>query len=285
MAYSLIYEPKGRAREYAAWACNIYRGCGHNCVYCFAPSATQRKREDFAAPTHRGPDFLSRLSKEAHKRQAAGLGGSVLLCFTCDPYQHLDAELGLTREVIQILHATDHGVQVLTKGGTCALRDLDLFVSHAQSAGITQEDAFATTLTFLDDARSLEWEPGAALPGDRIQAVCAFHEAGIETWVSLEPVLDPREALRIIQDTHQFVDLFKVGRLNYAEKLPSHLRAQVKDVDWPAFGIAAINLLDALGKPYYVKRDLAMLLPPRYTARTEPMPEKQETRKAQMSLF
>mgnify|MGYP001557876463 FL=1 len=31
---SLIYEPAGRAREYAALACNVYRGCDHACVYC-----------------------------------------------------------------------------------------------------------------------------------------------------------------------------------------------------------------------------------------------------------
>ena len=34
-----------------------------------------------------------------------------------------------------------------------ALRDMDLFGAH---------DAFATTLTLLDEAAPLEWEPGAA---------------------------------------------------------------------------------------------------------------------------
>jgi DNA repair photolyase len=268
MSYSLIYEPKGRAREYAALACNIYRGCDHGCEYCYAPSATQRQREDFAESQTRGPDFLARLSKEAHKRQAAGLGGSVLLCFTCDPYQHLDAELGLTREAIQILHATGHDVQILTKGGTRALRDLDLF---------GPEDAFATTLTFLDEARSLEWEAGAALPGDRIQAIRAFHEAGIPTWVSLEPVLDPATALNIIRGVYPFVDLFKIGKLNY--------HPLAKSINWTRFGINVIALLESLGRPYYIKRDLAMLLPPGYADQTEPMPQKQEGRKAQMSLF
>jgi hypothetical protein len=44
----LIYEPAGRAREYAALACNIYRGCDHACEYCYAPAATRRDRAAFA---------------------------------------------------------------------------------------------------------------------------------------------------------------------------------------------------------------------------------------------
>ena len=30
-----IYRPKGRAREYSPWACNLYVGCQNDCTYCF----------------------------------------------------------------------------------------------------------------------------------------------------------------------------------------------------------------------------------------------------------
>ena len=33
---NVIYEPKGRAREYSELACNLYRGCTHGCRYCYA---------------------------------------------------------------------------------------------------------------------------------------------------------------------------------------------------------------------------------------------------------
>ena len=33
-----IYEPKGRAGEYAQLAVNLWRGCPHGCTYpCYAP--------------------------------------------------------------------------------------------------------------------------------------------------------------------------------------------------------------------------------------------------------
>ena len=145
----LIYEPAGRAREYAALACNIYRGCDHACEYCYAPAAIRMDREAFSHPAPR-PDFLPTLRREAAKLAPTE---PILLCFTCDPYQTLDERLGITRETIKILHAAGHAVHILTKGGSRALRDADL---------LGKRDAFATTLTLLDEAESLAREPGAA---------------------------------------------------------------------------------------------------------------------------
>ena len=249
---SLIYEPKGRAREYATLACNIYKGCDHRCIYCYAPSATHKSASDFAAPSPRN-GFLAKLEKEA--RKFGGVTERILLCFTCDPYQHLDCKLQHTRKAIEILKRNGLSIQVLTKGGRRALRDLDLF---------TPDDAFATTLTLLDDAQSQEWEPNAAPPSDRIAAIQQFHAAGIPTWVSLEPVLDPAVALEIIHQTCGFVDLYKVGKLNY--------HPLANKIDWHRFVHDAIRSLDDLGYQrntdpdtlqagqFYVKKDLAAYL-------------------------
>ncbi len=31
---NVVYEPKGRAREYSELACNLYRGCTHDASVC-----------------------------------------------------------------------------------------------------------------------------------------------------------------------------------------------------------------------------------------------------------
>lgn len=224
----LIYKPQGRAGEYATRACNIYSGCSHNCEYCFSPLCTHVIRDEFCKPKPRGDEFLEILEEEAKKLKPSA---PILLCFTCDPYQQLDEKLQLTRSTIQILHKYGHAVHILTKGGSRAFRDLDI---------MTANDAFASTLTFLDPVASAQWEPGAALPDDRIETIRRFHAAGIPTWVSLEPVIMPEVTLEIIRRTHPFVVHYKIGRLNY--------HPHAKTINWAKFAKEAVELLDSLGR-------------------------------------
>lgn len=234
---SIIYEPKGRAREYAELAANLYSGCAHGCEYCYAPGALRRNKTDFRLCVSPRKDCLQQLEKDAAK--LAGTDKRILLSFSTDPYQPCEEQYSLTRQAIEILHSHNIGVDILTKGGMRAATDFDL---------LGPNDAFATTLTFTNDEQSREWEPGAALPGDRMAAMKLAHEKRIPVWASLEPVLDPAQSLELIRLTHEYVDLFKVGKLNH--------RQLAKTIDWWRFGWEARNLLESLGKNYYIKEDL-----------------------------
>jgi DNA repair photolyase len=243
---SMIYAPAGQAGEYAKLAANPYRGCGHQCTYCYVPSVIQLSREKFDAGANERTNYLRELRKDAAKYQAAGITEQVLLCFTTDPYHPGDTSL--TRAVIEVLR--EHGLAfcTLTKGGARALRDIDLFRPD--------RDAFASSLTSLDDAISLEWEPKAALPSDRIATLKRFHDAGIYTWVSLEPVYDTEATLEIIRRTQQFVNLYKVGRLNY------HRLTRL--INWRSFAEKVVSLLNELKADHYIKKDLQPYLPEGY---------------------
>jgi hypothetical protein len=83
-----------------------------------------------------------------------------------------------------------------------------------------------------------------------------FHSRGIFTWVSLEPTLDIESSLAIVQETHPFVDLYKVGRVNY---LP-----MTKTTDWRDYTLRMIDLMQRLGATHYIKRDLQQYLPAGY---------------------
>lgn len=241
-----IYAPAGQAGEYAPLAANPYRGCGHGCVYCYVPAVIKMPRRDFDAGAVERPKFLDGLTKDARKYQAAGSREQVMLSFTTDPYHPGDSSL--TRRALQVLREHGLGFCTLTKGGTRALRDMDLFRPD--------RDAFASTLTSLDDAFSAKWERGAAAPKDRIRALRRFFEAGIFTWVSLEPTLDVDSSLRIVEETHEFVDLFKIGRVNY---LP-----MTRTTDWKDYTLRMIHLCRRVGVNHYVKKDLQPFLPAGY---------------------
>lgn len=243
---AIIYAPRGQAGEYSKLATNPYRGCGHKCAYCYVPKVLRMERTDFDAGANERGGFLQSLIKDAKKYEALGIKEQVMMSFTTDPYHPFDTTL--TRDVILQLQTHGLGVCTLTKGGSRALRDLDLFRPS--------RDAFASTLTSLDDEFSMKWERGAQLPGDRIATLKAFHKAGIFTWVSLEPTLSTEASLNIIRRTHEFVDLYKVGRANYLPMTGS--------TDWQEYTEKILKLVDGLGVKHYIKKDLQAFLPKGY---------------------
>lgn len=241
-----IYAPKGQALEYAPLATNPYRGCGHGCAYCYVPLVTKQPRPEFDAGAVLRPPYMKGLIKEARQYREHRIRAQVLLSFTTDPYHPGDTQM--TRAALAVLRANGLAFCTLTKGGMRSVRDIDLFRP--------ERDAYAATLTSLDDRFSKKWERAAALPADRIEALQHFREAGIFTWVSLEPTIDVESSLAIVGATHRFVDLYKVGRANY---LP-----MTKSTDWRAYTLRMIDLLNQVGAKHYIKEDLQEFLPPGY---------------------
>lgn len=243
---SYIYAPAGQAGEYAPLATNPYRGCGHKCSYCYVPAVLKIPRAQFDAGAIKRPGFLDNLTKDAHKYEMLRITEQVMLCFTTDPYH--PGNTSLTRSTIETLQAHGLGICTLTKGGSRSLRDIDLFRPG--------KDAFASTLTSLDDDFSTKWERGAALPHDRINTLKKFHDAGIFTWVSLEPTIDIESSLQIVKETHEFIDLYKIGRVNY---LPI-----TKTTNWQDYTLRMVDLCQRLEVRHYIKKDLQIYLPPGY---------------------
>ena len=161
-----------------------------------------------------------------------------MLCFSGDPYCPLEAAYKLTRQAIELFREFDIPFTVLSKGGTLAARDFDLYGPN---------DLYATTLTFLDWEIAVRYEPNAAPPEDRIRALQTAKGRGINTWVSLEPVINAEATIEIIEKTHKFVDLYKIGKLNY----------QQSGIDWRQFGKKAIATCRKCRTDHYIKSELA----------------------------
>lgn len=236
-----IYVSKGAALEYASSSLNLHHGCSHNCLYCYA------KQHD---PNHYHEKCEVRVGKssltniESDLKNWQGERKPIHLTFQGDPYDLGRQDNSIVREVLQLFRKYDHPFQVLTKGGMKAVQDFDLYGPN---------DRFGCTLTFINDVDSLKWEPGAALPADRIEALRQAHSRGIETWVSLEPVIDPAQTLALIEATHEFVDHYGVGKWNHDPR--------AAEIDWPKFRADAEALLNRYGKSYMIKDDLRKAAP------------------------
>jgi len=241
MNTSIIYESRGRAKEYCELAANLYRGCSHCCSYCYAPATIRVSREEFCKPVVR-QDVIAKFEKDATYLEKIGEKRTILLSFTTDPYQPLDVREQLTRKAIQILHNHNLKVSILTKGGRRSERDFDLL------SGRPELSEYGNTLVFTDEKYRKAIEMGAARTEERIDAIKKAHDLGIFTYVSLEPVWIPEQSLELIDLTKDFVDFYKIGKLNY--------NPQQNNVDWSKFKKELIEKLAGYKKKYYIKKSL-----------------------------
>ena len=238
---SLIYTPKGKAHEYAGRALNLFNGCEHGCTYCFCTRFYKNAFYEAANPKRQ---ILERLKREVVKLDPA-ITPEILISFQGDPYQPAEMKLRLTRQVLEILIAHNLPFTILTKGGTRACRDFDLLEKYPKAR-------FGTSLVFYDQKLVNQWEPNAASVVDRIEAIKEAHQHGIKTWLSLEPVIVPTEAYKIIENLHSVVDHWKVGKINYNKEVESR-------VDWIAFREEVKTMLERYGCDYYLKKSLTEL--------------------------
>lgn len=237
---NVVYEPKGRAREYSELACNLYLGCTHGCRYCFAPACMHSTAEKWHSQVELRKNVIPLLEKDAEK--LIGDPRRILFSFLSDPYQPLEREKRLTRQALEIVGKYRLKSQILTKGCADLIQeDLPLMKRVKAQLGIT--------LCFVDDASRQDWEPDASTVEDRFNILKTAHAEKIFTWVSLEPVIDPKQALEVIRKAAPYVNFWKVGKLN-------HMKTEEAEVDWRKFRKDVEKLLTKFGASYYIKEDL-----------------------------
>lgn len=69
-------------------------------------------------------------------------------------------------------------------------------------------------------------DPGASTNLGRIRAMKELHSAGISTWASIEPVIDPDLSFEMIREMAGFCDHYKIGILSGKK---SYTPQQIRD--------------------------------------------------------
>src|SRR5262249_33711405 len=165
---------------------NPYRGCEHGCIYCFA------------RPTHAylglspGLDFepkilckadaakllVGELVSPKYKPDVVAMGTNT------DPYQPVERELKITRQILRVLSDFNNPVGIVTKNQLVA-RDIDILADMAKR---NLAEVFLSVTT-LDKDLARTMEPRASAPHRRLEAIRALTEAGIPTGVMSAPMI------------------------------------------------------------------------------------------------
>ena len=165
---------------------NAYRGCEHGCVYCYArPShaylglspGLDFESRLFVKPAA-APLLRKELAKPGYRCAPIALGSNT------DPYQPIEREYRVTRQILEVLWECRHPVTIVTKSALIE-RDLDILAPMA-AQGLVQA---AISITTLDRALARTLEPRAAAPQRRLETLARLAQAGIPTAVMTAPII------------------------------------------------------------------------------------------------
>ena len=165
---------------------NPYRGCEHGCVYCYARPTHAwlglSPGVDFETRLFAKPDAASLLRQELARPSYAC--APIAMGTNTDPYQPVERERGITREILKVLADCNHPVTIVTKSALIE-RDIDILAPMAEK-GLT---AAALSVTTLERTVARAMEPRAAAPARRLAAIRSLAEAGIPVRVMVAPVV------------------------------------------------------------------------------------------------
>ncbi|MGD8758838.1 MAG: radical SAM protein [Anaerolineales bacterium] len=151
-----------------------YIGCQHHCLYCYALNGAQT---DWEHEIRIHEDLVPRLRQELDGLSPQGF----YLGWNSDPYQPAENRHRQTRQTLELLGSHGSSACILTKSDL-ASRDIDLL---KQMPGSSVGFSFA----FQDEETRKIFERQAPPNHQRLAALNAFKQAGIETYVLITPML------------------------------------------------------------------------------------------------
>ncbi|VAW14390.1 Radical SAM domain protein [hydrothermal vent metagenome] len=165
---------------------NPYRGCAHGCSYCFARpthaylghSAGIDFERDIYIKTN-APELLrSELARTRYRPKILAIGTNT------DPYQPVERQHKIMRQLLEIFLETSHPVTITTKSAL-VVRDLDLLTQLAEMNLVS----VTISITSMDHKLSRLMEPRASCPAKRLDAIKILSEAGVPVDVLAAPMI------------------------------------------------------------------------------------------------
>jgi len=165
---------------------NPYQGCEHGCVYCYArPTHAYLDLSpgiEFETKIYAKPDaarlLRAEMAKPGYRCDPIALGSNT------DPYQPVERDWRVTREILEVLAAHEHPFSIVTKSALVE-RDIDLIAPMAAK----DMARVYLSITTLDRDLARKLEPRAAAPERRLLAVRTLAQAGIPTGVLVAPII------------------------------------------------------------------------------------------------
>ena len=137
---------------------------------------------DFESKLFAKPDAARLLDKELSK--AGYQPRTIAIGTNTDPYQPIEKQYRIMREILEVLEARGHPVGIVTKSALVT-RDIDI-LSRMAERGLAK---VALSVTTLDRMLARTMEPRASTPTKRLEAIRQLSDAGIPASVMVAPII------------------------------------------------------------------------------------------------
>lgn len=164
------------------WDLNIYRGCSHNCKYCYAIYSHEYLGEhDFSkvfAKTNIAEQLDKELSNDEWKREIINIGG------VTDSYQRAEKEMKIMPEVLKVLikHKTP---AIISTKSNLILRDFDLIAELSRLTYVN----IASTITTMNEEDRKKIEPYSSTSMERFEMLKEFRKTNASVGLHTMPII------------------------------------------------------------------------------------------------
>jgi DNA repair photolyase len=158
------------------YSLNPYRGCQHNCAYCYAPNVLRMERGHWGDGITVKNNIPVILAKELKNKKPGVVGLSTVT----DPYQPLEKKYELSRLCLEQILRVDFPVCIQTKS-SLVRRDLDIL------SKFSDVELIMSIGTLHDEERKIV-EPGSSSIEQRLSVLREFSERGIRTVIFFGPI-------------------------------------------------------------------------------------------------
>jgi DNA repair photolyase len=168
------------------WSLNPYMGCVHRCTFCYVrhfEHRSDRPSDDrygtsIRVKTNVADVLRKELARASWQHEHVAIGAAT------DPYQPAEGRYKLTRACLERLRDASNPFSIITRG-PMIVRDLDVLVEAAQRASVSVTFSVPT----VDEEVWKRTEPSTAHPRQRLKAVKALVDAGVNARVGMAPIL------------------------------------------------------------------------------------------------
>jgi DNA repair photolyase len=184
-----------------SWSLNPYMGCAHQCTFCFVRAFERiadrpfdsRYGTSIRVKTNLVEVLRRELGRRSWKREQVVVGTAT------DPYQPAEGRFRLTRGAISAFAEASNPFGIITRG-PLIVRDIDVLAEASRRAKV----GITFSIPTLDREIWQRTEPGTAPPRQRLRAIRALIDAGIDASVGMAPILpglsdDPAKMADVIR--------------------------------------------------------------------------------------